>query len=108
MNVRFSSIYHDTLKITLKSHSVKINLLPYICDVVMAVLHNIQGNRLTFFRQEQTGPLKQNDWGPSSKLSCPGFGKKLISFQYHCQAFSSLIIEVRDPQNLYSPNYLPL
>ena len=33
---------------------------------------------------------------------------KLNSFQHHCQAFAALlIIEVRDPQNLYSSNYLP-
>ena len=36
--------------------------------------------RLTVFRQEQAGPLKQNDWGPSPKLRGLGFGGKLSSF----------------------------
>ena len=46
-----------------------------------------QGYRLTFFRQEQAGPLKQNDWGPGPKLRGPGFSG--ICFTH---------IEVRDPQ----------
>ena len=67
-----------------------------------------QGYRLTFIRLEQAGPLKQNDWGPSPKLRGPGFSKKLnYEFQHHFQAFALLIIEVRDPQNLYSSIYLP-
>ena len=40
----------------------------------------LQGYRLTFFRKEQAGPLKENDWGPSSKQRGPGFGGKLNSF----------------------------
>ena len=44
-----------------------------------------QGYRLTFFRQEQAGPLKQNDWGPSPKQRGPGFGGKFNSFQHYCQ-----------------------
>ena len=35
-----------------------------------------QGYRLTFFRQKQAKPLKQNDWGPSPKQRGPGFGVK--------------------------------
>ena len=65
-----------------------------------------QGYRLNFFRQEQAGPLKQNDQGPSPKLRGPGFGRKSNSFKHHSQAFALLIIEVRDPQNLYSSYYL--
>ena len=34
----------------------------------------LQGYRLTFFRQEQAGPLKQNDCEPSPKLRGPVFG----------------------------------
>ena len=64
-----------------------------------------QGYRLTFFRHEQAGPLKQNGWGPSPNLRGPGLGGKLILFQH--QVFTLLIMEVRDPQNLYSSNYLP-
>ena len=67
----------------------------------------LQGYRLTYLHQEQAGILNQNDWGPSPKLRGPGFGGKLNSFQHHCQAFASLIIEVRDHQNQYSTNYLP-
>ena len=33
----------------------------------MKIQTPIQGYRLTFFRQEQAGPLKQNDLGPSPK-----------------------------------------
>ena len=65
----------------------------------------LQGYRLTFSRQEQAGPLKQNDWVPSQKLRGPGLGCKLNSFQHFCQAFGLLIIEVRDSQNLYSSYY---
>ena len=36
-----------------------------------------QGYRLIFFHQEQAGPLKQNDRGPSPKLRGQGFGRKL-------------------------------
>ena len=64
----------------------------------------LQGYRLTFFRQGQAGPLKQNDCGPRPKLRGPWFGGKLNQFQYHWQAFALLI---RDPQNLYFSNYLP-
>ena len=41
-----------------------------------------QGYRLTFFRQEQAEPLKQNtkSLGASPKLRGPGFGGKLNSF----------------------------
>ena len=39
--------------------------------------NSFQGYRLSLFRQEQAGPLKQNDWGPSPKLRGPGFGRKL-------------------------------
>ena len=49
--------------------------------------NHLKGYRLTFFRQEQAWPLKQNGWGLSPKLRGPGFGRKLNSFQYHCQAF---------------------
>ena len=37
----------------------------------------LEGYRLTFFHQEQAGPLNQNDWGPSPKLRGPGFSGKL-------------------------------
>ena len=39
-----------------------------------------QGYRLTFFRQEQAGPVKQNDWELSPKQRGPGFSGKFNSF----------------------------
>ena len=44
---------------------------------------------VTDIPKREAGPLKQNDWGPSSKLRGPGFGGILNSFQHHCQAFAS-------------------
>ena len=62
-------------------------------DIFRSTYHLIlQGYRLTFFRQEQDGPLKQNGWEPSPKVRGPGFGRKLNSFQHHCQAFALLIM----------------
>ena len=50
-----------------------------------------QGYRLTVFRWEQAGPLKQNNWGPSPKLRGPRFGGKWNSFQYHCRIAKRLL-----------------
>ena len=55
-----------------------------------------QGYGQTFFLQEQAGPLKQYDWGPSQKLRGPGYSRKLNSLQHHCQALALLLIEVGD------------
>ena len=38
------------------------------------------GIHTSFFRKEQAGPLKQNDWGPGPKLRGLGFGEKLNNF----------------------------
>ena len=45
--------------------------------------------------------------GPNQKLRDPEFGGKLNSFHHHYQAFDLLLLEVKDPQNLYSSYYLP-
>ena len=49
------------------------------------------GYRLTFFRQEQAGSLKQYELGPILKLRGPEFRGKLNLFQHHCQSFALLI-----------------
>ena len=58
------------------------------------------GYKLTFFGQEQAGPLK-----PSPKLRGPGCGGKLNSFQHHCQAFALLItLKICIPLIIYHIN----
>ena len=84
--------------------SIKTNGRPYYSVTFSCTVNDTQGYRLTNFHQVQAGPLNQNDWGPSPKLRGTGFGGKINSFQHHCQAFASLIIEVGDLQNLYSSN----
>ena len=39
---------------------------------------------------------------PSRKVRDPGFSGNLNPLQHDCQALDLLIIEVRDPQNIYS------
>ena len=80
---------------------------------IRAVLYQLhdekQGYKLTFFRQEQAWPLKQNDWWSQPKIKGPRirWKIKLISTALPSINFALLIIEVRDPQNLYSSDYLP-
>ena len=72
----------DVCNLPLRSHSVDVFITDLVrnCFVYQnhELTHYVQGYRLTFFHQEQAGPLKQNDFGPSPKLRDPGFGRKLL------------------------------
>ena len=73
--------------------------LLYLCCFPVQQVPGIQTN---LFCQEQAGPLKQNDWGPRIQTKI-----KLVSTALPSINFASLIIEVIDPQYLYSSYYLP-
>ena len=98
-----------TSKETSKTHWMNFGLFRSIRAVFYQLHDEKQGYKLTFFPQEQAGPLKQNVWWSQPKSKGPRIRRKikLISTALPSINFALLIIEVRDPQNLYFSNYLP-